>query len=78
MVSIMRVVSSLRTLACADKIMHAATQTYFEPNLTAWELHQRVKAGGGIDPLKEFREAARAELRSLKLISTHRLPAPKQ
>ncbi len=65
MVSLMRVVSSPGTLACAERIMHETTQTYFEPNVTARELHQQVKEGKGIDPLKAFSEAARAELRAL-------------
>ena len=65
MISIMRVVSSPQTLACAEKLMHETTQTYFEPNKTVRELHERVKTGNGIDPLKEFSEAARAELRTL-------------
>ncbi len=32
MISIMRVVSSPKTLASAENIMHATTQAYFEPN----------------------------------------------
>jgi hypothetical protein len=64
MISIMRIVSSPRTLASAEKIMHETTQTYFESNITVRELHERVKAGNGIDPLKEFSEAARSELRT--------------
>jgi hypothetical protein len=66
LISIMRVVSSPRTLASAEKIMHETTQAYFEPNKTVRELHERVKNGNGIDPLKEFSEAARAELRVFK------------
>ena len=66
MISIMRVVSSPRTLACAERVMHETAQTYFEPNITARELHQQVKEGKGIDPLKEFSEAARAELHTLR------------
>ena len=46
--------------------MHEATQAYFEPNKTVSELHERVKDGNGIDPLKAFSEAARAELHALK------------
>ena len=66
LISIMRVVSSQRTLASAESIMHEATQAYFEPNKTVSELHERVKDGNGIDPLKAFSEAARAELHALK------------
>jgi hypothetical protein len=65
MISIMRVVSSPRTLARAESVMHETAQTYFEPNITARELHQQVNEGKGIDPLKEFSDAASAELRSL-------------
>ena len=68
LISIMRVVSSPQTLASAEKIMHETTQAYFEPNKTVLELYDRVKQGNGIDPLKEFSEAARAELRALKPI----------
>jgi hypothetical protein len=64
MISIMRVVSLPQTLASAEKIMHATTQAYFEPNKTVRELYERVKEGNGIDPLREFSEAARAELRT--------------
>jgi len=63
MVSVMRIVSSSRTLASAEKIMIETTQAYFEPNITVRELHERVKRGDGVDPLKDFSEAARAELR---------------
>jgi hypothetical protein len=65
MISIMRIVSSPHTLECAESVMNRTAQTYFEPNVSALELHQQVKEGKGIDPLREFSEAARAELRSL-------------
>jgi hypothetical protein len=65
MISIMRVVSSPRMLACAERIMHETAQTVFGPNITAQELHRQVTVGTGIDPLKEFSEAARTELRTL-------------
>jgi hypothetical protein len=63
MVSVMRVVSAPGTLAAAETIMHETTQAYFEPNKTIRELYERVKGGNGIDPLRAFSEAARAELR---------------
>jgi hypothetical protein len=65
MISIMRVVSLPRTLASAEKIMHETAAAYFGPNQTVRELHQRVMDGNGIDPLREFSEAVRAELRGL-------------
>jgi hypothetical protein len=60
----MRVVSSTRTVACAEKIMDATISTYFTPNKTIRELHELMKSGAGIDPLKDFSEAAREELQA--------------
>jgi hypothetical protein len=41
-----------------------ALDTYFEPNKTIRELHELMKSGrAAIDPLKDFSEAAREELR---------------
>jgi hypothetical protein len=61
----MRVLSFPRTVACAEKVVHATVDTYFAPNKTMRELHELMKSGeAGIDPLKDFSEAARAELRA--------------
>jgi hypothetical protein len=65
MISRMRVVSSQRTVACADKIMLTIIDTYFSPNHSVRELRDLIKAGAGIDPLREFSEAARDEARLL-------------
>jgi len=37
--------------------------TYFAPNKTIRELHELMKSEAAIDPLKDFSEAAREELR---------------
>jgi hypothetical protein len=39
------------------------TDAYFEPNRTVPELRQLIKSGTGVDPLKDFAEAAREERR---------------
>jgi len=65
LISRMRVQSSLRTVASAEKIMEATISAYFAPNRTIRELHDLMKSGAGIDPLKDFSEAAREELRAL-------------
>jgi hypothetical protein len=65
MTSRMRVLSRPRTVACADNIIRATIDTYFKPNKTIRDLHELMKNGAGIDPLKEFSEAARDELRTL-------------
>src|SRR5271169_581943 len=46
MISRMRVQSSPRIVACADKIMHGTLGTYFAPNKTIRELHDLLKSGG--------------------------------
>jgi hypothetical protein len=64
MISRMRVVSSPRTVACAEKIMETTIGTYFAPNRTIREVGELMRSGVEIDPLKEFSEAAREELRA--------------
>ena len=61
-ISRMRLMSSPRTVACAEKVMDTTMTTYFAANKTIRELHDLTKSGVGIDPLKEFSEAAREEL----------------
>ena len=56
---------SPRTIACAEKVMRATTDAYVAPNKTIPQLHEMLKSGAGIDPLKDFAEAARDELSSL-------------
>jgi hypothetical protein len=67
MISRMRVLSRPRTVVCADKIMLAIIDTYFSPNRSVRELRDMMKAGTGIDPLKDFSEAAREEVGVFRL-----------
>jgi hypothetical protein len=64
LISRMRVVSLPRTVACAEKILDAIIGTYFAPNKTIREMHELMKSGAGIDPLKDFSEVAREELQA--------------
>ena len=64
MISRMRIQSSPQTVACADKVMRITIETYFAPNKTIRELNELIKNGTGIDPLKDFAEAAREDLRA--------------
>jgi hypothetical protein len=64
MVSRMRVLSSPRTVVSAEKVMGKMMDAYFAPNKTIRELHELMKSGTGIDPLKDFSEDAREELRA--------------
>lgn len=65
MISGMRVGCSPRTIECAEKVMRATTDAYVAPNKTIPQLHEMLKSGAEIDPLKDFAEAARHELSSL-------------
>jgi hypothetical protein len=67
MVSRMRVLCSPSTTASAETVMRQTMDSYFAPPKTPAELHDLIKRGVGIDPLQEFSEAAREELRALRL-----------
>jgi len=62
MISRMRLLSSPRIVECAVKTMDATIATYFAPNRTVREVHEMIKSGAGIDPVRDFSEAAREEL----------------
>jgi hypothetical protein len=47
--------------------MRQTMDTFLAPPKTSVELHDLVKRGVEIDPLQEFSEAAREELRALSL-----------
>ena len=42
--------------------MQITLDTFFAPNKTIGELHELVRSGAALDPLKDFGEAAREEL----------------
>ena len=68
MISRMRILSSARIVACAEKVMTTTVETYLAPNRTIPELHDLIKRGTAVDPLRDFAEAAREELERLPLI----------
>ena len=69
LISQMRVLSEPHTVACADKLMLTIIDTYFSPNQSIRELRDLIKAGSAsIDPLREFSEAAREEVRVLRVV----------
>jgi hypothetical protein len=65
MVSRMRVLNMPKSVVCADDVMRSILDTYFSPNRTLADIRELVKTGGGVDPLKDFSEAPREELRVL-------------
>ncbi len=48
--------------------MRSIIETYFAPNRTVADLRELLKTGVGVDPLKDFSEAAREELRAFTLV----------
>jgi hypothetical protein len=62
LISRMRILSAPSIVACADTIMLTIIDTYYAPNHSVRELRDLIKAGAGIDPLKDFSEAAREEV----------------
>ena len=67
MVSRMRVESSPPTIACAESVVRATIDAYLAPNRTLADLYAAMQSGEeGMDPLKQFAEAAREELGKLR------------
>ena len=61
-----RLKASDTVLKEADHILKWITEQYFAPNLTIEEMRVLLRSGDA-DPLKQFGEACRAELKSLQL-----------
>ena len=65
MVSRLRVLAMPQSVDAADRLLRATIDTYFAPNRTVADLHEALKSGAGVDPLRQFSEAARMELIAL-------------
>jgi hypothetical protein len=63
-VSRMRILCAPETVACADKMLRMTIDTYLGPNRTVHEIRELMASGPDIDALREFSEAARAEVES--------------
>ena len=68
MVSRMRVLGLSKTTGCADLVMRSIVETYYTPNRTVADLRELTRSGKGIDPLKDFSEAARQELHAFAML----------
>lgn len=66
-VSRMRVRSSPPVIDSADRVMQAIIETYLRPNITLRDVAAALKNKQEMDPLREFSEACREELRMLEL-----------
>jgi hypothetical protein len=63
MITRMRILSSQRIVACAEQVQLKTAETYFMPNKTIRELYESLRNGKIIDPLQEFSDAVREEVR---------------
>jgi hypothetical protein len=61
MLSRMRTLSPAAVVTCAERVLVETTNAYSQPNLALPEVSELLKSGTGIDPLKDFAEAVRAE-----------------
>jgi len=61
----MRVLCLPGTTVCAQRVVDLTLDTYSQPNMTFDDIRARIKERAGINPLAEFAEAAREELRTL-------------
>ena len=67
LVSRMRVLSLPAVIESAERVIQAIIDTYFKPNITLRELSETLRDRSLIDPLREFSEACRGELQSLRI-----------
>jgi hypothetical protein len=65
MISRMRIMSSSEIVACAERVLLETTGAYFDSNRTVPELRELIRSTTGVDPLKNFAEAVREELRCI-------------
>ena len=65
LISRMRVVSSSSVVEKAEAVAHLIIDTYFTPNRSFSDVRELVN-GPAADPLRNFSEACRTELRTLK------------
>jgi hypothetical protein len=63
LVSRMRVSSSQRVVEQADMVIRLIVETYRGPNKTIRDVEQTLKNGMPVDPLRDFSNACRDELR---------------
>ena len=70
-----RMCASHEVLATAEHLLGRITDQYVSSNLSAQELFQLARSAK-TDPLKEFGEACRAELKGIRAAVASRLPRP--
>jgi hypothetical protein len=62
-----RLCASDAVLAEAEHVLQRITEQYFSPNLSVEDIRALVRSGGAhADPLKQFGEACRYELKAIR------------
>ncbi len=69
LISRMRVLSSPRIVELADSVVRSIIDTYLGPKMTFREISETLKTSSFVDPLRDFSEACREELRKTVLRS---------
>ena len=67
LISRMRVLSSLPIIEHADRVVRTIIDTYLRPKMTLCEVSETLKTSAFVDPLRDFSEACREELRKIVL-----------
>ncbi len=67
LISRMRVLSSPVIVEHADGVVRSIIDTYLEPKMTLREVSERLKNSAFVDPLRDFSDACREELRKIVL-----------
>jgi hypothetical protein len=67
LISRMRVRSSLPIIEHADRVVRTIIDTYLGPKLTLREVSKALTTSAFVDPLRDFSEACREELRNIVL-----------
>jgi hypothetical protein len=61
-----RLCSSDSVLREAERTLVTITEQYFGPNFSLEQVREIIRGGRAVDPLREFAEACRAELKSVR------------
>ena len=61
-----RLCASNAVLREAERALIAITEQYFGPNFSLEQVREIIRTGRGVDPLREFAEAGRVELKAVR------------
>ena len=65
LISRMRILSSSLIIEHADRVVRIIIDTYLEPKMTLREVSETLRTSAFVDPLRDFSDACREELRKI-------------